>query len=105
MTYNKYRAKRTLVDGITFASKKEAARYEVLKILEKAREIKILKLQPRYDFNVDGMYIGFYKGDFLYFDNVKKEQILEDCKGFKTPIYQLKKKLVKALYGIDIYET
>jgi len=36
MTYNKYGAKKTVVDNITFDSKKEAARYQELKLLEKA---------------------------------------------------------------------
>lgn len=105
MTYNKYRAVKTVVDGITFHSKKEALRYQDLKLLEKAGEINKLKLQPRYDFKINDVNIGFYKGDFLYLDNRTGAWITEDCKGFKTPTYKLKKKLVKALYGIDIYET
>ena len=38
----KYRSKRTVIDGITFDSKKEANRYCELKLLEKSGEIKIL---------------------------------------------------------------
>lgn len=42
--YSKYRAVKTEVDGMTFASKKEAARYCELKMLEKAKQIRNLKI-------------------------------------------------------------
>ena len=32
------------------------------------------------------------------------EIIVEDVKGMKTPVYQLKKKIVEALYGLQISE-
>jgi len=66
MTYSKYRAVKTVVDNITFASKKEAARYQELRLMEKAGEIRYLELQPRFDFKVNGINLGFYKADFLY---------------------------------------
>jgi len=105
MTYSKYRAVKTVVDNITFASKKEAARYQELKLLEKAGEIEDLILQLRYNFDIKGISLGFYKADFSYWDVSKQERITEDTKGFRTPIYRLKKKLMKALHGIDIHET
>ncbi len=100
---NKYRAIKTVLDGIKFDSKKEAARYKVLKLLEKAGKITNLELQPRYDLVVNFTKCGFYKADFRYFENDK--EVVEDVKGMKTPIYNLKKKLVKAIYGIVIFET
>ena len=30
-------------------------------------------------------------------------EIVEDAKGFETPEFKLKKKLMKAVHGIDIY--
>ena len=39
MSYRKYNARKTVVDGIKFDSKKEAARYSELKLMEKAGEI------------------------------------------------------------------
>ena len=104
MNYNKYRAKKTVVDGITFDSKKEATRYQELKLLEKAGQIKALVLQVPYDLMVNGCKVGIYRADFTYWDVVKDEAIIEDVKGFKTPVYNIKKKILKA-YGIDIYET
>ena len=42
----KYKNKITEVDGIKFHSKKEADRYIELKLLQKAKKIKFLELQP-----------------------------------------------------------
>lgn len=97
---NKYRNKKTVVDGITFDSKKEANRYLELKILEKAGEIKDLKLQERFEIipKQKGERNAVYKADFSYFDNNKNIQVVEDTKGFKTAEYILKRKLFKLKY-------
>ena len=100
---NKYRAIKTIVDDITFDSKKEAKRYSQLKLMLRAGAISDLKLQPRFDLIVNGVKCGFYKADFDYIENGKR--VIEDVKGMKTPVYNLKKKLVKAIHGIDIFET
>jgi hypothetical protein len=105
---SKYRAQRTTVDGITFHSKKEAARYGQLKMLEKAGEISSLYLQPRYDLNVGYALtdpIGRYVADFSYTDTRTGLVVVEDVKGFKTPLYRWKKKHVEAQYGIEIREV
>lgn len=91
------------VDGIVFASKREATRYGELKILVREGEITGLILQPRFDIVVNGRRIGFYKADFQY--ETPDGTVTEDVKGFKTAIYSLKKRLVKAIYGIEITET
>jgi hypothetical protein len=100
---NKYGAIKTTVDGIKFDSKKEAARYSQIKLLVKAGVITNLELQPRYDLTINGQKCGFYKADFRYFRDGK--EVVEDVKGMKTPVYNLKKKLIKAIYGIEIFET
>lgn len=100
---SKYRAVPVEVDGIRFASKREAARYGVLKLLEASGEIEGLELQPRFPLVVEGARVGTYVGDFRYLDG--GETIVEDVKGVKTPVYRLKKRLVKALYGVEIKET
>lgn len=46
---SKYGARKTVVDGITFDSKKEANRYRELKLLEKAGEICCLRLQVPFE--------------------------------------------------------
>lgn len=108
-TSNKYRAKRTEIDGLEFDSKKEARRYGQLKLLEHAGRIKELELKPRYELAVNGVLIGRYTGDFRYLELVKDAWLLivEDVKGYSrfARDYPLRKKLMKALHGIEIRET
>ena len=101
----KYRAIRTMVDGIYFDSKREANRYSELKMMEKAAIINSLKLQPEFKCMVNGKKVCTYKADFEYLivDDIGPQgqigyYIVEDVKGFKTPVYRLKKKLVEACY-------
>ena len=100
----KYRAIRTVVDGTTFASKKEAKRYGELKLLLKGGLISKLELQQRYELKVNGIKICTYVSDFDYLD-VNGKQIVEDVKGVRTREYLLKKKLMFAIYGIEIQEV
>jgi hypothetical protein len=101
---NKYGAKRKKVDGITFHSTWEADRYSELKIMEKAGLISQLNLQVKYPLKVNGALVSNYIADFVYYDRESNE-ITEDAKGVKTPEYRLKKKLLLAIYGIEIYES
>lgn len=100
----KYRNTKTIVDGIKFDSKLEARRYTELKLLERAGEIKDLKLQPVYElipsFKKNGKTYRktTYKADFSYFDNKLDKLIVEDTKGFKTDVYMLKKKMFEYKY-------
>lgn len=100
---NKYRAKRTEVNGHVFASKREAARYQDLLLLERAGEISGLELQPKYDLIVNGIKVGRFTGDFRYLE--KNELVVEDSKGYKVRDYPIRKKLMLACYGIKIRET
>jgi hypothetical protein len=101
---NKYNAKKTTVDGIVFDSKAESKRYEFLKAMEAAGEISDLETQPRYVFFVNGQRICAYKPDFRYVE--EGETIVEDVKSkaTKTRDYSIRKKLLKALYGIEVAE-
>ncbi len=94
---SKYRAIRTTVDGVTFASKAEAARYSELKLLERSGYITGLILQPRFPLIVDGKKICSYVADFGYQDKSNRH-VIEDVKGVQTPVYKLKSKLFHALF-------
>jgi len=94
-----------MVDGIRFASKKEASRYGDLKLMEKAGLIDQLELQPKYPLHVNGHKICTYIADFRYMDVETGTRIVEDAKGFKTPAYKLKKKLMKVIHEIEVFET
>lgn len=100
----KYRNVKSVIDGITFDSKKEAAYYAKLKLLKLAGEVTEYELQPKYYLVVNGVKWGFYKADFKVTWKSGLTRIV-DVKGMKTSVYQLKKKLVKAIYGIDILEV
>lgn len=120
--YRKYKAVKTVVDGETFDSKREARRYEALKKMEAAGEIHNLRRQVKYLLipeqrlpDVVGPRGGVKKGkvlerecsyiaDFVY-DLPDGGTVIEDCKGFRTPEYKLKRKLFRHLYGIGITET
>lgn len=90
--------------GITFASQKEATRYQELLWMQRSGLISGLELQPRYDLVVNGCKLGFYRGDFRYVVVATGQSVTEDVKGVRTAVYMLKKKLVKALYGVEISE-
>jgi len=96
---NKYNNTKTIIDGIKFDSKKEANRYCELKLFEKAGVIRDLKLQPVFElqpsFKKNGKTIRAIKyiADFMYWDNEKQKQVIEDVKGMKTDVYKIKSKM------------
>lgn len=100
---NKYRAVPTIVDGIRFASKKEARRWGELMLLYQAGKIGPVELQPEYQLVVNGQLVGKYRADFRYPED--GQLVVEDAKGVRTPVYKLKRKLMLALHGIDIKEV
>ena len=99
---SKYKAQPVIREGVRFASKKEFSRYLELKLLERGGHLRNLELQPRFDITINGKYCGFYKADFAYFAN--KKRVIEDVKGMKTPVYNLKKKIIEAMYNVEIVE-
>ena len=102
MAYRKYKNVKTRVDGFKFDSKKEASRFIELKLMLRAKMITKLVLQPKFRIRVKGQKICTYIADFMYERDGKR--IVEDVKGVKTPVYKLKKKLVKATHGIEVVE-
>ncbi len=101
----KYKNVKTFVDGISFDSRKESARYADLKLMQKAGEISDLTLQPKFDIVINGVKVCSYVADFSYVENGVK--IVEDVKSEvtrKLPAYRLKKKLMKAVHSIEVRE-
>jgi hypothetical protein len=99
----KYGATKTEVDGYVFDSKAESRRYSELILAEKAGEISNLTLQPVFPLIVNEKRVGKYIADFQYTDR-DGTRVVEDVKGMATPVYRLKKKIVEAIYGINIVE-
>ena len=105
---NKYRAKKATVDWIRFDSQAEARRYGELKLMQRAKEITDLGVHPRFNLVVAGMQIAIYVADFRYYDFRAGKMVYEDVKSpitAKLPEYIIKKKLMRALYGIEIKEV
>lgn len=107
----KYHARKTVYDGITFDSRKEARRYTELKLLERAGEISDLRTQVKYELipkqpKPSGGYERplTYTADFVYKDRDGRE-IIEDTKGVRTRSYIDRRKLMLWRYGIEIREV
>ena len=116
----KYGNKKVVVDGIKFDSKKEANRWLVLKQLERDGEITHLQRQVKFILipaQREIVYDGFkkkegkvierecsYVADFTY-TTAKGEKVVEDAKGYKTPEYRIKRKLMHHIHGIRIKEV
>lgn len=107
---SKYKNKKTEVDGILFDSKREAERYLELKALQAAGSIHFLRRQIRVPLVVAETLVAHWVADFEYIEGPipTGPLIWEDVKSDytrKLPVYRLKKKLVKAIYGREIKET
>jgi hypothetical protein len=89
-----------------YASKKEANRAAELRLLEKAGVILDLKEQYKFELipKQEGERSVCYIADFVYYDNEKKISVVEDCKGFRTKDYIIKRKLFQQRYGYRITE-
>ena len=103
MPRSKYRAVKTVVDGIRFDSKLEARRWRELVLLQEAGAISLLQRQAKWPIWWDSHLICTYVADFTY-RRTNGEYVVEDAKGMRTATYNLKKKLMLAAYGISIQE-
>lgn len=93
---NKYRAKKTQIDGMWFDSKAEAMRYLVLKDRQRKGEISGLTLQPAFNLVVNDKLVSSYTADFGYLEN--KRPIVDDTKGVKARDWPIRSKLFMALF-------
>lgn len=108
MSYRKYRAIPTVIDGIRFASRKEAARYRDLCLLVKVGQIVNLKRQVKFPLVVNDCHVGNYVADFTY-QTAAGETIIEDVKGMRAGVpytlFTLKKRLLEATTGLQVREV
>lgn len=106
--FNKFHAKKTIYNGVTYDSKKEANRAYYLHILELAGKVTNLERQKRFELqekytNNKGEKIRAieYIADFFYFDTEKRQWIVEDVKSEitkKLETYKIKKKIFEYKY-------
>ena len=102
----KYGNTKVNVDGVPFDSKREAARWKELRLMERAGEITALRRQVRFELipKQDGERAVSYVADFVYRDKDGRE-IVEDAKGTRTREYIIKRKLMLWRHGIKIREV
>lgn len=108
----KYHNKKCKLDGVVFDSIKEARRYQELKFLEKAGEIRNLQTQVKFVLipsqRIDGKVVErecSYKADFVYYEVPSEKMVVEDTKGMRTTDYIIKRKLMLYVHGIRIKEV
>lgn len=124
--YRKYGNRKVIAEGIEFDSKREADRYQELKLLLRAGKISDLQLQVKFTLiptqyetykrysNKTGKQLKdgkrvveqetYYKADFVY-RNAGGELVVEDTKGVRTEAYIIKRKLMLERHGIRIREV
>lgn len=126
MRRSKYGNRKTVVDGITFDSKKEANRFRELQLLERAGKITALQRQVKYvliptqrEFSNEIYKKGAHQGHFKPGKVLEKEcsyiadfayiqdgaYVVEDTKGVRTEAYKIKRKLMLERYGIKVREV
>lgn len=100
---NKYHNRKAEVDGIVFASEKEANKYCELKLLKKAGLVKDFQcqvpyvLQDKYSSNGKRIRAIKYIADFVVDENDGTTTVI-DTKGYRTKEYLLKKKMFLKRY-------
>ncbi len=125
---NKYGNKKVIVDGVVFDSKREARRYQELKMFERCGSISNLRRQVKYELipvqreestraytkgrKKGQLIVGKtieravdYVADFVYIDTGTGKEIVEDTKGMRTKDYIIKRKLMLYIHGIKIHEV
>lgn len=107
---NKYHNQKVVVNGITFDSKKEAARWQELRLLEQAGKITALNRQLKIEVcpKTKLHRARYYVADFVYFDKEKNKTIYEDVKGYKKglayQLFSLKRDILYWRHQIEVTE-
>ena len=102
---SKYGNRRVCWRGVWFDSQAELQHWLILLDRQKRGEISGLERQVTYSLDVNGVHICKYVADYVYLDKYEGRLLVVDKKGYKTPEYKLKKKLMLACYGVEITEV
>jgi hypothetical protein len=89
-----------------YHSKRESDHASTLALLARSGQITDLVEQPKFLLipKQGNLRACFYIGDFSYIDIEGRKRVI-DVKGIKTDVYQIKKKLMRLVHGIDIEEV
>lgn len=107
----KYGNRRVRVGDMVFDSQREYRRWLELAAMEKTGAIHDLRRQEKFTVipaqYVDGKCVeraAVYVADFTYYTDAG-EYVVEDAKGYRTPDYVLKRKLMLYGQGIRVREV
>lgn len=94
MIKHKFNAKSTVVDEIKFSSRKEARYYSELLLRQKSGEVLFFLRQTPFHLPGGVKYVC----DFTIFLSEGSVEFV-DVKGFETPTFKMKRKMVEELYS------
>lgn len=94
---NKYHAKSTIYNNISYHSKLEAAYAEGLDMAVKAGDIVKWERQVRLDLKVNGYHITNYYIDFIIHHHDGSREFVE-TKGFSTDTFRIKWAIFEATF-------
>ena len=90
--------------GVMHQSTLEARRCDELHLMQQGGLIRDLRAHPQARFRLDvgEHHICDYMADFVYFDNERNAEVVEDTKGVITDVCRMKLKLMAAIHGVDV---
>lgn len=108
----KYRNEPTVIGNEKYRSKREARRHQDLLNLQTFGRISELRREVPFVLAPKVHIIGElrarpavrYVADFIYITKDGR-RVVEDAKGMSTPVYRLKKHLMKTVHDIDVVEV
>lgn len=100
MVWHKFHAQRSEVEGVKFLSKREARYYQDLLLAQRSGDLLFFLRQVPFHLSGGVRYVC----DFAEFWK-NGEVRFTDSKGFRTPMYIAKKKMVEAKYPVKILEV
>lgn len=106
---NKYRNEPVQIGAEKYRSKREAKRHQELLLLERCGDIERLRREVPFvlapGVKLDGRMKPplRYVADFVY--SRQGQQVVEDAKGVRTPLYRAKRHLMASILGIEIQEV
>jgi hypothetical protein len=94
--------------GTYWHSRKEHRHWLVLRAAEAAGLVRGLRRQVKYVLLVNGVEVGAYVADFVFFDPETDRVVVQDTKSpatRKLPLYRLKRNLMRAVWGLTVEEV
>jgi hypothetical protein len=95
--------KKVEIDGYQFDSSGEGLRYRELKYLLMNNVIKDFKIHPRFPLVINDIKVGHYTPDFQYTEVITGKTVVEEHKGFASPLYKFRARVFQALYPQFIF--